>query len=174
MNAAFLLMSFVAGADAPPAAVAAPVVQAAPCCAAPACGGCDVCKPNLLDRIKALCKKKDCGCAAPAQRTVFHGFTTAAPCGGCDPCATERHGWGSGPGLLTKLKAKFAHTGCCDAPCGAPGGCALPPVPGGVPTVPGAPPEKMPAPGKSTTADPKGSALLIPGLSPLAAGKSPF
>ena len=196
MNAAFLLMSsaFVAGADAPPAApvAAAPAAHVAPCCAIPAPCSDGCARRGLFAHLKgwghrhdcdACGRKHDCNtcghkrdhCATPcATHHVFHGFTTAAHCGGCDACGVERHGWGSGPGLLSRLKAKFGHNGCCEAPCGVAGGCALPPVPGGpVPAAPGAP-EKMPAPGKGTTKDPKGSAQVVPGLSPVAAGTSPF
>lgn len=188
MNAAFLLMSsaLVTGADpqaapaaAPPAAaVVAPAPHAAPCCAIPApCS--DACaRRGLFAHMRLWGHRDDCGCGHRdrCDRHVFHGFTTAGPCNtGCDPCGVERHGWGSGPGLLSRLRAKFGHRDCCDAaPCCPTPSCAVPPIPGGAPPVaPPVAPEKMPAPAKDKK-DPKGTAQVVPGLSPVAAGGSPF
>lgn len=194
MNASFLLMSsaLLTGADpqaAPPAAVVtAPAAYASPCCALP--GPCsDACARRGLFAHLHPWGHHGCGCGRQhdcnpcghqrehCAHAVFHGFTTAAPCNSCcDSCGVERHGWGSGPGLLSRLRAKFGHKECCDsAPCCATPSCALPPIPGAAPpAAPPAAPEKMPAPGKSTVKDPKGSAQLVPGLSPVAAGRSPF
>jgi hypothetical protein len=169
VNAALFLMSVVAGADTqappPPPPPAhhhpAPAPIVAPGHPAP-CGGCgapcgDPCADNcrgrdgLLVRLKARFarNKHDCGCDAP----VYTGFTTAC----CDPC--ERHGWGSGPGLFSRLRGKFKKGGdCCDPcdPCGATGqwtagypGCALPPFPGtATPPPPPTAPKDMPKPKK--------------------------
>lgn len=183
MNTAYLLMSsvLVSGADpqTPPGAgvpvMVGPVAHAAPCCAVPA-DGCS--RRGLFSHLNLWGRKNDGDCREQKcdKHGVFHGFTTAAPCNGCDTCGgIERHGWGSGPGLLSRLKAKFGQKDCCEAAACAVPSCALPPIPGAVPSVvPPIAPEKMPAPGKGVVSDPKGSAHLVPRLSPIATGGSPF
>ncbi len=196
MNAALLLLSsaWVAGADTPPPAAAAPApVMAAPAWPAPA-GGCADCAagpcPGASDPCpcekKGLFGKKKkgggCDCSAPEPRKgIFHGFTTAA----CDGCG--------GGHLFGKLKSKFHHGGYdvgyggydagwgggCGAPAwgGAPavGGCALPPVPGTAPLLPPATaPQQMPQPANPPKSNGTGSSAYLPLPSAVAPAGGPI
>ena len=188
MNAAFLLLSsaLVPGAGpqaAPPvvpplAAVVAPAPHAAPCCAVAAPSSDACARRGLFAHLNLGGHRRDCGCGDRCAHNVFHGFTTAAPCNSCcDSGGIERQGWGSGPGLLSRLRAKFGHKECCDAApaCCATPSCAVPPIPVAPPPVtpPPATPEKMPAPAKDKK-DTSGTIRVVPGLSPVAKGGSPF
>ena len=181
MNTALLLMSsaWIAGSD-PGCALP---------CAAPAMVSCDPCAsgPGLFARLKARLPSAGCGtpCGTPLMsRPLFAHASSAA----CDPCAS------SSPGLLAKLKAKFASPACVSsAPCSttsayascssyassgsivmgaAPvtGGCALPPVPGTVaPTPTIEAPKEMPKPAEpakepAKDAAPKTSSITIPSV----------
>ncbi len=154
MNTAFLILSSAALAGADPAPAPAPAPATAPpvvvsgtgcsnCGVTPyAHGGCDSCKPGLLDRIKSRMggfgkKSHECGCGSPPAHT----------------------------NLLDAMKARWGtkHSGCgptCD-PCGSGYVTAAPPTPA-PPSAPGTPPpQEMPKP-KTGEKDKGGNTGSIP------------
>lgn len=164
-------------------------------CSQSTCG-----KASLFDRIRAKFAKSDCGCeqssccekapkceraprCKPAcgtplfSKPIFHGCTTSCKDTGCNTgCNSGCSGSCDScdkPGLLDRLKARFAsrkHSSCDCAPsscCGsaAPAGCSLPPAPTapGAPSTPSTPPKSMPD---------KKTGISVPSLTP-AAGITP-
>jgi hypothetical protein len=197
---ALLLTACLLSADAGGAAPAAAPAPAPAATTGTGCGGgcgptcassCD--KASLLDRLRArFASSNSCGCEkAPAcgcekapkckpacgtplfSKPVFHGCTTSCKDTGCGDACDK-------PGLLDRLKAKFAsrkHSSCDCAPacggCGAaaPAGCSLPPAPtapGSAPAAPAAP-KTMPAPAPEK----RTSSLIVPSIVTPAAGAIP-